>query len=122
VKVLESAIHGVLKPQGFTKKGATWRRVSNEIISVLNLQKSQWGDDYYINVGVFIKSVGSREDPRKHDCHIRGRPTPSPDGYAPTDPDAISLVVREFALPWLDRLMSRQEFAASWSPRNRATF
>jgi uncharacterized protein DUF4304 len=42
-KTLESSIAQVLKPLGYTKRGATWHRDRGQVISVVNLQKSQRG-------------------------------------------------------------------------------
>jgi hypothetical protein len=44
-KELERAIARILKPLGYTKRAATWYREREQVISVVNLQRSQWGED-----------------------------------------------------------------------------
>lgn len=90
-KDLERLIHEYLKPLGFRKTARTWRRDAPETIVVVNLQRSQWSDAYYVNLGAMVKSVGddpsytrNRIRPRIVDCHyrirvddlLRGKPVP----------------------------------------------
>jgi hypothetical protein len=72
-KRLQQALASTLKLRGFKKAGATWRRESSEAISVLNLQGSQWGPSFYINLGVYFRALGERNQPAEHHCHIRIR-------------------------------------------------
>lgn len=64
----------LLKAQGFRKTRTTWHRVSEQTIAVFNVQTSQWNSDvYYINVGVYLTALGSRNDPPEYECHVRTR-------------------------------------------------
>jgi hypothetical protein len=64
----------VLKLQGFRKTKATWRKSTDDLVFVLNIQGSQWSkEDYYINVGIYIKALGSDENPTANVCHIQSR-------------------------------------------------
>ncbi|EJR49043.1 hypothetical protein IIM_03822 [Bacillus cereus VD107] len=45
-------LHTALKPIGFKKKRHTFLQVENEFYNLINIQKSQFGDDFYINIGV----------------------------------------------------------------------
>ena len=65
VKELEATIAAVLKPLGYTKRARTWHRERESVISVLNLQISQWGDECYINLGVYVKSLGGLAQPNE---------------------------------------------------------
>jgi hypothetical protein len=60
-KELAKIIDDVLKPHGFKKKGNYWRLECDELIKIVNLQKSQWGDQYYINYGFDIKGLENDE-------------------------------------------------------------
>jgi hypothetical protein len=60
---------------GFRRKGATLYRDQPETIAVVNLQGSQWGGRYYVNVALWLKAVGEPDDPRENKCHIRTRLT-----------------------------------------------
>lgn len=62
-----------MKSRGFRKSGATWHRDQGRIIQVLNIQKSQWSDRFYINVGVYLKDLGTEARPTEYRCHVRCR-------------------------------------------------
>jgi len=51
----------------------TWHKEISDIILVFNIQRSQWGFEFYINVGVYIKALGSKNKPPEYRCHIRSR-------------------------------------------------
>src|SRR5262245_38923985 len=72
-KWLQQALAPALKQRGFKKSGATWRKWSAEAIGVLNLQGSQWGPSFYINLGVYFRALGDRDQPTECHCHIRTR-------------------------------------------------
>jgi hypothetical protein len=72
-KFLSETITRVLKNHGYRKKGTTWYSETDDCVCVVNLQKSQWGDQYYINLAVFAKILGDKRDPKEYECHIRGR-------------------------------------------------
>jgi hypothetical protein len=55
------------------KKSGSWYRRSAETIFVLNLQKSQYGLQYYINVGLWLLALEPAEAPKEHHCPIRTR-------------------------------------------------
>lgn len=63
----------LLKDNGFKKSATTWHKITDDIIFVLNLQGSQWGPEYYINLGVYLKALGSELKPKEYSCHIRRR-------------------------------------------------
>lgn len=48
----------IVDPLHFRKKKAIWIREMRDVFLGLNLQKSQYGDIYYLNFGVFIKAIG----------------------------------------------------------------
>nr|WP_240523227.1 DUF4304 domain-containing protein [Bacillus cereus] len=45
-------LHATLKPLGFKKKRHTFFKADNGFYKLINIQKSQFGDDFYINIGV----------------------------------------------------------------------
>ena len=62
------------KANGFTRKGTTLRRDQAETIAVVNLQGSQWGGRYYVNVALWLKVLGDSDPfPFEHQCHLRTR-------------------------------------------------
>lgn len=56
-KELASILNEVLAPIGFKKKGDYWVINSDEITKMINLQKSQFSNSFYINYGYILKSV-----------------------------------------------------------------
>lgn len=59
---------------GFIKKNSCWIREVDNIIHVLELQKSSYSSIYYLNVSVYFKEIGVlNKTPKEIDCHIRTR-------------------------------------------------
>lgn len=69
VDALGSALIGA----GFKKKSDTWYCDEEDAIAVVNVQKSQYGQQYYVNLGVWFKSFGINLMPKENQCHIRFR-------------------------------------------------
>jgi hypothetical protein len=61
------------KANGFRRKGTTLYRDQAETVAVVNLQGSQWGGRYYLNVALWLKAVAEPSDPHENECHIRTR-------------------------------------------------
>jgi len=73
-KKLVSAIHELLKQEGFKKQSSTWRRELKDIIQVVNLQRSDFAFSFYLNLGIFIKKINPDvKNPRESQCHYRKR-------------------------------------------------
>jgi Domain of unknown function (DUF4304) len=71
---LTDCLKPVLKKQGFKKTKTTWRKTTDDLIYVINIQGSQWNEeDYYINVAMYIRAIGEEENPPEYRCHIRSR-------------------------------------------------
>ena len=71
---LESSISPPLKAQGFRKKARTWWRNREDTIQVINLQKDPWGGGrLHINLGVYVRQLGSELNPASHNCHVQAR-------------------------------------------------
>src|SRR5262245_50495126 len=59
-----------LKNAGFTKKSGSWYHDKSDAILVANLQKSNYGDQYYVNLAIWLKALGDAQYPKEHKCHI----------------------------------------------------
>lgn len=73
----QSAITRALREQDFKKRRSSWYRETEDLIQVINLQKSQYGEQYYLNLGLYVKyiikeSVIERYPP-EYKCHVRIR-------------------------------------------------
>ncbi len=73
-EIIES-INKSLLGLGYKRKADTWYLYKSDFICVLNLQKSAWGNQYYINLCIYIKSNSGLEFPKEYQCHIRWRLT-----------------------------------------------
>ncbi len=64
----------ILRGHGFKKKRKRWYRETLETVSLVDPQKSRWGDTlYYLELGVIIKAMTNIRVPQSFECHIRGR-------------------------------------------------
>lgn len=63
------------KAAGCSKKSGSWYLRSPETIVVLNLQKSQYGLQYYVNVALWLRALGEMDAPKENKCQIRTRLT-----------------------------------------------
>jgi hypothetical protein len=74
-KELEDVFDNVLTPAGFRRRKDTWYKTNEDTITLLNLQKSQWGGQYYVNLAVYLRDLGRATSPPEHQSHIRVRLT-----------------------------------------------
>lgn len=70
---VEAQLAPGLKALGFKKKARTWTRETPDAFQVVNLQKSAFGEQVYVNVAVYLKALGDETSPPEHRCHIRAR-------------------------------------------------
>lgn len=60
-----------LRDAGLIKKSGSWYRAGADADVVLNLQKSDFGNSYYLNVGVNLKALSPEPYPKINQCHIQ---------------------------------------------------
>jgi hypothetical protein len=58
---------------GFEKKSGSWYRHAEEVIAVSNLQKSQYGPQYYLNQGFWLRQLGDERYPKEWKCQVGAR-------------------------------------------------
>lgn len=118
--LVRTAMARELRKAGYKVRTNTWHKPCQDTILVVNLQKSQYGDVHYINLGVWVRLLGENEAPKEYQCHIRQRATSLPAGKAkaleqalnfvdlvmgPEEREAlISEVMRTEAIPFLESL------------------
>lgn len=71
--MIEDIFKITLKKYNFRKKKRTWYRNFEEITQVINLQKSTFGDNYYINLALWFNTLGDNKSPPDNLCHLRVR-------------------------------------------------
>jgi hypothetical protein len=75
VKYLINYVNNIFKNYQLKRKNNTWYYYTNECITVFNLQKSKFGENYYfLNFGIFIKIFDENMVmPKEYKCHLRFR-------------------------------------------------
>lgn len=68
---LKNAFGETLRNAGFVKKSDTWYRSGTDAIIVLNLQKSDHGNYFYLNLGISLKALSDELFPKVNHCHIQ---------------------------------------------------
>ncbi len=71
--VLRDLIARILEGHGFGRSGGTFVRRLEEVVQSVELQKSQWGRQYYLNIGFWILALGPIARVRDRDMQIRLR-------------------------------------------------
>lgn len=70
-----------LEKKGFFNKKHSWYKDSKDLIQVIDLQKSEYSNLYYVNFGIYVKALGCANDktetclktPSEPHCHLRLR-------------------------------------------------
>ncbi len=123
---LEELLRGPLKSRGFTKARLAWHRQLEEVVHVLSFQRSAWGgDNYYVNVGVYLRDLGDEPRPAENRCHVRARVESMPNAlsyaYALDFEEQLEQRVREEALlslimkaavPWFESMTDARQVRA----------
>ena len=123
--ILEKAITPLLKQFGYKKSGTTWYYDTTCFVKVLNIQRSQWSKSYYINLGIYLKSLDTKEKPQEYDCHVRTRLTEisnNPNFCSKlldfeneiSEVERLEGILRMLkteALPWLERYSNEEELS-----------
>lgn len=66
-------IGNALKEYGFQRKGQSWYLRGPQCIVVLNLQKDDHSDLYFVNFGIWLLSLGENNYPAENHCHVKCR-------------------------------------------------
>lgn len=67
------AIKPVLKKYGFKKNRLNWISEKEECYKIFNIQKSIYGKNIYLNIGIQIKCLIKNESKLIYKCHIQKR-------------------------------------------------
>jgi hypothetical protein len=73
--VVKATFAEVVKRHGFTKSSDGWYKNTADAILVVNLQRSSYGPQYYVNLAVWLRALGEVTYPKEYQCHIRLRAT-----------------------------------------------
>jgi hypothetical protein len=109
-----------LRANGFVRHGHNWFRYNGESISLLNVQRSRLSQVAYVNLGTYFYRYGKLQKPKLVECHVDtglNSVVPHPlrvialldlTSYISSEVrgDELGEIVRSYALPWFDRMMS----------------
>ncbi len=120
--LLESALKLSLKSAGYRKKARVWHKTTNDVITVLDIQRSQWGGNViYVNVGIALSDLCSSDRPPTYKCQITMREPDITDVnvdwriYDPLKDEVVvhaevnklAARIEKIVLPFLDGLSTR---------------
>ena len=71
--LIQTTIDEFGRSLGGSKNSGSWYFTGPDAIAVLNLQKSQYGPRYYLNVGLWLLGVGAATNPKPTHCHVQSR-------------------------------------------------
>jgi len=54
----------------YTKKGQSWYLDGKDSTIVVNLQKSNFNEEYFMNIGIWLKALGIATFPSFNKCHL----------------------------------------------------
>ena len=72
-KKLKKQFSDKLKKANFKLKSNAWYKETEENIIVVELQKSNYSESYFLNIAVWLKALGEHQFPKERFCHIRMR-------------------------------------------------
>ncbi|SDA69258.1 DUF4304 domain-containing protein [Sinorhizobium sp. NFACC03] len=67
------AVSSLLKPLGFRRKSSSWYLENDETVLIVNVQRSQFGPQYYLNFSVVIRAISTVPQPKEYHGDIRFR-------------------------------------------------
>ncbi|HYO54986.1 DUF4304 domain-containing protein [Archangium sp.] len=88
---VKTAMAHELRRAGFKARATNWYKHGPDALLVVNLQKSLYGPQYYINLAIWVKQLGEAETPKEYQCHIRVRATSLPTDKAEALGRALNL-------------------------------
>ena len=70
-KPVKEIVNEVLTEGGFSKQRPNnWYKPFPEVVHVVGIQKSDWGDSYHVNLAVWVKTLGGSAAPKFNQCHM----------------------------------------------------
>lgn len=70
---VEEAFREFAAGLGARRRGRCIYVPSDETITVIELQSSRWGGQYFLNVAIWLNSLGEATTPKVIECHVLGR-------------------------------------------------
>jgi hypothetical protein len=71
--LLKEALSKTLEKYDCRRKTNSWYCSNDETVIMVNLQKSQYGEQYYVNFGIALRQLVPEQFPKEQHCNIRFR-------------------------------------------------
>ena len=71
--VIQRVVDAFAKGLGMVKESGSWYRHADSLVTILNLQKSQYAPRYYLNIAFWLMGLGSEGFPKENTAHVRIR-------------------------------------------------
>jgi hypothetical protein len=71
--VIQRAFDQFGRDNGLERSSGSLYSRTQEVIAVSNLQKSQYGPQYYFNQGFWLRELGKDLHPKYYNCHVQLR-------------------------------------------------
>jgi len=71
--VAEEAFRDFAAGIGARRRGRCLYVPTEETVTVIELQSSRWGGQYFLNVAIWLNCLGEATTPKITDCHVLGR-------------------------------------------------
>ncbi len=68
--VIAQCLDELLRKHGFTRIKKNWYHREEDTILIVNLQKSAFGNQFRVGLGVLIRSLSDNPAPKINECHI----------------------------------------------------
>lgn len=135
-KQFKTVFANVLLPLGFTNVKNMFFRRAGDIFAIVDLQKSDWGGDYFVNIGIYVADNEKlKQPPPFRNAHLKQRleaivprPVctkllPALDLEIPMSAAERSLTVttalEDYAVPYLNTLATIEGIADYLRPEKR---
>ena len=71
--MIQRVVDAFAKGLGMVKESGSWYRHADSLVTILNLQKSQYAPRYYLNIAFWLMGLGSEGFPKENTAHVRIR-------------------------------------------------
>jgi hypothetical protein len=132
-KQFKAVVGSVFVARGYTNVKSMFFRRIGEVFTIVDLQKSDFGGRYYINIGLFVDESGhSTQPPPFHKTHLKQRlasivPQSVRDTLVPATDLEVSMsaaerstvltsALEQYAVPYLDSLSTVDGIADYLTP------
>jgi hypothetical protein len=72
-KDFRKAVADPFKQAMYVKKGQSWYLDGEDAVIVVNFQKSNFNEEYFMNIGIWLKAFGVALFPKENLCHLSFR-------------------------------------------------